>query len=400
MRMRWVTAAMLSIALVGCSGGDDEHGGDDADGGGDGGEDGDGRFGNPDPDDQYFYDGGAYDPDAGCGELMLEPQEIVTEREVTEEVTEVEPVALYLMLDQSASMQAGFLWDPAKTAVGAFVDDPSSKGIDFALDYFPSFLGEAGECSGAGFNAPAVDVGRLPGHAADVHASLDGIPLAVGLGTPIEGALRGAVQYCESFQLVHPDEKCVAVLVTDGYPEILCSADYSVITQIAADGHANGVTTFAAGLAGADFVLLDMIAQAGGAEDCSSDPSRYACDVSSDASQLVDVLKKIRDSITTENTHTETMTEEIPLACEWGLPVTNQLRYDKRLVNVELSAPSGDVVFGRVEDASDCALRGWYYDSFETPTRVIACPETCDLITSTPEAKIDIVVGCKPLPLH
>lgn len=403
MRMWWVTIVAMVSASIGCGGGDDELSSDGESGDG-GSEDGSNAFGNPDPESAFFYDGGSYDPDAGCGESLLEPIEIVTENEIeiTEEVTEVAPVALYLMLDQSASMQAGFLWDPAKTAVKAFVDDPSSKGIDLALDYFPSFLGEPGECNGAGFNVPAVEAGRLPDHAVDIHASLDALPLALGLGTPIEGALRGAVSYCETFQAANPDEKCVAVLVTDGYPEILCSNDYGVIVDIAANAHAKGVTTFAVGLAGADFLLLDMIAQAGGATDCSADPARFSCDVSSGASQLVDVLKKIRDSVTTTNTHTETMTmtEQIPLACEWGLPVTNELRYDKRLVRVELTAPSGNVVFGSVAGPADCALRGWHYDNFDHPTRVIACPETCELIKSTPSAKIDIVVGCKPLPLE
>jgi hypothetical protein len=404
MRMRWVTAVAV-VSIVGCSGGgDDELGGEGDGGDADADTDGNNLFGNPDPDELTIFDGAVYDPDAGCGESLLEPIILVTEDEIviTEEVTEVEPVALYLMLDQSASMQAGFLWDPAKTAVKEFVDDPSSAGIDLALDYFPSFLGEAGECNGAGFNAPAVEAGRLPAHAPNIHASLDALPLALGLGTPIEGALNGAVSYCEAFQAANPDEKCVAVLVTDGYPEILCSNDYGVIVDIAANAHAKGVTTFAVGLAGADFFLLDMIAEAGGATDCSADPARFACDVSGGASQLVDVLKKIRDSVTTTNMYTETttMTEEIPLACEWGLPVSNQLRYDKRLVNVELSAPSGEVIFGRVDDPSTCAVRGWYYDNFDAPTRVIACPQTCELITSTPQAKIDIVVGCKPLPLQ
>jgi hypothetical protein len=404
MRMQWViTAAMLGIA-VGCGGGDDTLG--EGNESGDGGSDASGgdAFGNPDPDETFFYDGGWFDPDAGCGESMLEPGEIVTENEivVTEEVTEVEPVALYLMLDQSSSMQAGFLWDPAKTAVKEFVDDPSSTGIDLALDYFPSFLGEAGECNGAGFNAPAVPIGRLPDNAPNIHASLDGLPLALGLGTPIEGALRGAVSYCESFQAAHPDEKCVAVLVTDGYPEILCSMDYGVIVDIAANAHAKGITTFAVGLAGADFVLLDMIAQAGGATDCSTDPSRFSCDVSGGASQLVDVLKKIRDSVTTSHTHTETMTmtERVPLPCEWALPVSNRRHYDKELVNVELSSPAGEVIFGRVEAPGKCAERGWYYDDFASPTRVISCPETCALIERTPEAQIDIVIGCIPQPLH
>lgn len=347
-------------------------------------------------------DGGG---DPGCGASSVKAEQVVLERviEIEETVTEVQPVALYVMLDQSLSMQTGGLWGPAKTALKAFVDDAGSAGVDIALDYFPPAFGDVGECNGNGYDTPAVAIGRLPDHAAAIHASLDAIPSAAGFGTPMEGALRGVTAFCQAFQAAHSPQKCVAVLVTDGEPQLGCSTNHATITQIAADARTAGVTTFAVGLSGANFTLLDAIAMAGGAEDCSSDPNRFACDVSGGASQLVDALSKIRDVVTTTTTRTEvvTMVEETPLPCEWEIPDSPATPFDKELVNVELSSPAGGAVsLGKVSGFASCAARGWYYDDADAPSRIIACEETCELIQGTAMAQVDILLGCKTVPLE
>jgi Mg-chelatase subunit ChlD len=342
------------------------------------------------------------DPDAGCGATSVMAEQVIVEELVTteEEVTTVEPVALYVMLDQSMSMNTSGLWVPATNALRAFVDDASSAGVDVALDYFPSPFGETDECTGGGYDMPSVAPGRLPAHAPAIHASLDTLPVATGFGTPIEGALRGATSYCQTFQANNVDEKCVAVLVTDGEPFGGCSEDFAALAQIAADARTAGVTTFAVGLEGADFALLDMIAMAGGGEDCSDAADRFACDVSSGAAALSEALEKIRDVVTTTVTHTMTVThtEAVPLECEWEIPEAESgAPFDKKKVNVELAAPSGTTELGQVEGEGECAELGWHYDDAEAPTRIIACEEACELIQSTAEARVDIVLGCPTL---
>jgi hypothetical protein len=420
MRVHLVAVSAIASALLACSGGDplmDRNGGNIQSGAGGTGNAGSGGGGGASGVGGDYGPGGQggskslIDPDAGvedagCGTSSVEAEQIVLEEEIVtmETITEVQPVALYVMLDQSQSMQTSGLWDPAKIALGAFVDDASSEGVDIALDYFPPLFGDVGECDGAGYADPSVPIGRLPGHAAAIHASLDALPLATGGGTPIEGALNGVTTFCKNFQDANPMEKCIAVLVTDGIPQFGCSEDYAAITKIAADAHAAGVTTFAVGLAGADFALLDMIAMAGGAADCSDAADRFACDVSGGASQLVDALNSIRDVVTTTTTHTELVTtiEETPLECEWEIPESKEdQRFDKELVNVQLSSPgAGDVPLGQVPGEDECAARGWHYDDFDEPTRIIACEETCTLIQSTPQAKIDILLGCETWPLE
>jgi hypothetical protein len=423
MRIQWTSAVVAASLVVGCGGGDPEMDRDigNAQGGasgagnqagnggmaGAGGASGDlygpGGQGGTTP--LGGTDGGL-DLDAACGTSSVEAEQIVIMNEIIieEMITEVQPIAMYVMLDQSLSMQLAGLWDPAKVALKAFVDDPSSAGVDLALEYFPAPFGDViGECNGAGYSEPAVPIGRLPDHAPAIHASLDALVAAGGGGTPIEGALRGATEFCKTFQAANPMEKCIAVLVTDGVPELGCSEDYAVITQIATDAQAAGVMTFAVGLAGADFALLDMIAMAGGAADCSDAADRFACDVSGGASQLVDALNNIRDVVTTTTTRTEVTTEieNVPLECEWAIPEEGDRQFDKMLVNVELSSPGGgEVALGYVPDEGSCAARGWFYDDDDAPTRIIACEETCELIQSTELAKVDILLGCETVPIQ
>jgi hypothetical protein len=193
-------------------------------------------------------------------ELVTEQiTEIVTEQvteQVTEEVITQKPASLYIMFDQSASM--GNLWSPAVTAVKSFINDTDSAGLGVGIQYFPI---SGGSCSdGAGYKTPDVAVATLPNNAKAITTSL-GKHSASGIGTPIEGALRGVTQYCLQFQASRPDQQCVAVLVTDGEPELAlgCERDYDKLAAIAAAAKSKGVITFAVGLKGANFTLLDKI---------------------------------------------------------------------------------------------------------------------------------------------
>jgi hypothetical protein len=87
--------------------------------------------------------------------------ETTVEVEVAVEVAK--PVAIYLLQDRSGSMAnwdaaaGASLWDLAKQAVSAVVSDPASAGIDIALEYFPQ---DGHACDGAGYEVPAVALGR------------------------------------------------------------------------------------------------------------------------------------------------------------------------------------------------------------------------------------------------
>ncbi|MET0342549.1 MAG: vWA domain-containing protein, partial [Polyangiales bacterium] len=280
--------------------------------------------------------------------------------------------------------------------------DTKSSGMDIALGYFPG----NGQCSnGSGYDTPAVAMGRLPGNAAKIAASLDDNG-PDGTGTPIEGALRGAIAFCKKFQTQNPTEKCVAVLVTDGRPEYAagCSenaTDLANIAKAAFEG-TNSVRTFAVGLAGADFSLLDKIAQAGGAADCDTTTARFSCDVSSGADKLNVALGKVRDTVTETKTEyqtvlqTVTKTEQRPLACTWAMPEPAAgVAVDKSKVNVTVGGNGLSLPLGKVPAVSSCRAGGWYFDNPSDPKQIVACPETCDAITAAKATDVQIQLGCE-----
>ena len=350
-----------------------------------------------------------------CGASSFEAEQIVVQREVQVEsqVEVVKPVALYVLFDKSRSMgpnnaeYAGKeLWDPAVAAMKSFVNDDRSKDIGIGIQYFPK---SGGSCSnGNGFKTPAVDVDLLPSNAAAISASLDAQnPNGTGGsapwgGTPLEGALRGATEYCKQYQADHEDEQCVAVIVTDGKPEYAsgCSQDHTVLANIAKNAKTAGVTTFAVGLKGADFTLLDKIAKEGGAPDCDEGASTYACDVTSGANKLSEALGQIRDKVvkTEIKTVVETVVESSTLPCEWAIPEQPEGKtFDRDKVNIRLRAGGVETTFVRVPTAAACEGDAWHFDNPDDPKRLVACPSACQNIKEKPEGKIEILMGCATL---
>jgi hypothetical protein len=42
----------------------------------------------------------------------------------------------------------------------------------------------------------------------------------------------------------------------------------------------------------------------------------------------------------------------------------------------------------------EAAGSGWYYDDGDSPTRVVACPATCDVVENLVEARVEVLVSC------
>lgn len=330
---------------------------------------------------------------------------------VTTQVVTKTPVALYFMQDQSGSMlfPGSFnnlvaKWDQTKTALTAFVNDQNSVGIDVAIQYFAL---PAGGCDGANYITPEVAMGPLPANAQPIINSLAAhLP---STDTPIEPALRGVTQYCVQHQT--PDEKCVAVLITDGTPST-CAGDPAALAQIAKDAYdQHGVITFAIGMDGADYNMLNGIAAAGHGDCTPPAPGNEACNVSAGGTAFIDALNTIRGSVTKTETHLETHqeTQQTKLACEFTLPAPpDGQKFDKEKVNVEVTTAAGQQEIYNVPTLGDCAAasnKGWYYDDLTKPTKILVCPGTCTdlgggvgdggVVTGTgPAPRVDISLGC------
>jgi hypothetical protein len=346
-------------------------------------------------------DAAAGDPQVGsCGASVLSAKSVVVEREVEvrTEVVTTKPTTFYLMFDQSLSMGVGQLWQPAVRALKSFLTSDRSQDVSMALQYFPIATGVC--ATGAGYATPDVPPGMLPGNAEALENSLDAHAPA-GLGTPIQGALLGVTEYCKAYQAEHPGEQCISILATDGKPELAigCEEDPEQLAAIAQRAHEAGVITFAVGLQGANFALLDEIARRGGAPDCDSTQPSYACDVSQGPGRLSDALAAIRDSLVTETVHTELVkkVEHVALSCEWNIPaMRDEFRvFDRDKVNIRLSYAGATSMLVRVASAEACTDYGWYYDNPEAPSRFIACPAVCDAVEQANDAQVDILLGCQ-----
>lgn len=357
-------------------------------------------------------------PMASCASRAVEAETIERVVEVTIEEEVVVPSVFYLMLDSSGSMVsdpftlAGLIeevldffglgqrppapnkWDYAVAGLTSFVNDPNSAGLELSLGYFP----EGGLCDGSGYDVPSVPLGLLPENAPALESSLAArVPSG---GTPLEGALRGATRFCLGYNAEHPEASCVAVLITDGAAEQCDARSAEQLAAIAAEAAERGVLTFATGMQGADFAVLDAIGQAGGG-DCDPNTPGFACDLTADQGAFQSALNGIRDRTRTQ-TRIETRVERevTKLPCQFEIPAPEAGEvFDPERVNVAISLPGAEPeTLSGVAQAQDCgAAGGWYYDDPALPSSIHACPSSCEFLEAQTDARVDLLFGCKTI---
>ncbi len=338
-----------------------------------------------------------------------EPVQIEVEVQVPIDVPVPQPLAIYIMLDKSLSMNDPTVpggstskWSSAVSSINDFVQDPDSQHMEVALQYFP--IGGA-QCNGSGYDTPAVPMGPLPGNATSISSSLDGTQPSDF--TPFEGALRGVTSFCAQFQTQTEGVPCIAVLVSDGEPTQCVGSDlnFGPLAAIADDAYSNSnVRTFTVGMEGASLPLLEQVAQFGGT-DCtdgkaSDTDGLFACDLRSGMT-LLEALEAIREWMTRIDFETQYRPDiQLQLSkCDWGIPEPPEGEtFDKTMVNVQFTEPGMDPVnIGKAPSEAGCSQvqDGWYYDNEDNPTTIIACPQTCEYITSVVDGRIDIQFGCE-----
>lgn len=357
-------------------------------------------------------------PEESCAIRAVEAETIERVVEVPIEEEVVVPSVFYLMLDSSGSMQndpftltsliqqvLDFLglgggaaqpnkWDYAVAGLKRFVNDPDSAGLELSLGYFP----EGGQCDGSGYDVPSVPLGELPQNAPAIESSLDArVPAG---GTPLEGALRGATRFCLAFNKEHPEASCVAVLITDGAAAECDARTAAQLAAIATGAAEQGVLTFAAGMEGADFAVLDAIGRAGGG-DCDPSAPGFACDLTSNQDAFTNALNGIRDRTRTQTRIERRIEREVQtLPCEWEIPEPPAGEvFDSKRINVAFSTPLAAArTLTGVAQAADCgAAGGWYYDDPLQPSSIRACPSSCELLSTLPDARVDLLFGCRTI---
>ncbi|MEJ7733885.1 MAG: vWA domain-containing protein [Polyangiaceae bacterium] len=297
----------------------------------------------------------------------------------TSDEAKLQPVAMYIVVDKSGSMDDNNKWDNAEQAFVAFFQDPAADDLKVALRFWPNGNCDSDNCSTDACAQPEVDVGLLsdPAHeAALVTAYQNEGP---GGDTPMSAALAGATQWAVTYGAANPTEKAVVILVTDGEPNG-CEEDPDDIAAYAAAAYASdGVLTFAVGLQGSGEDTMNTIAMAGGTN------TGFFIGNANAAADLLAALKAIQESV---------------VSCAFAMPEPTDPSspIDPKLVNVTYTAGDGGPpqTIKQVQDASQCtAAGGWFYDNPVTPTTIELCPATCDAVQSDTGAKINIVLGCK-----
>lgn len=353
------------------------------------------------------------DPDADCGGQSLAAESVTIEEVITEEITELAPADVYVMMDKSGSMNQGPQpWDAVKNALIQFVQSPESAGMWIGIQYFPLGVSNSGctssdptcacipftnicwrlsgaSCNVSDYAKPDVPIQLLPGAAQAMIDSLNrNNPSG---GTPTHPALQGAMQYAMQHASTNGGRKTTVVLATDGAPND-CSSTADNVAQVAATGLANNpsIQTFVVGIG--NIANLNLIAQAGGTGQA------LIVDPANAGQQFLAAMNQIRGTITQTVTRTITRTEVVPLECEWVMPAPQEgQEQDPQKVNVRFTSGGTQQSLGMVPDQAACATHqnGWYYDQPTDPTKIIACPDACDAIKAATDARIDILVGCQ-----
>jgi hypothetical protein len=310
--------------------------------------------------------------DAACAQSTIEAKQT--------------PLDMFIMFDQSLSMQLGNYWVPVTNALKQFVQSREMDGVGVGLGYFglhamPPLLGvEPGSCNANDYARPDVPIEVLPGVSQKIISSLDA-HAPVG-GTPTTPALQGAMQYATQWANMHTDRKTIVVLATDGEPQGCADQgvpnDIGAASMVAAQGAAANpsINTYVVGIGNVQG--LNQIAQAGG--------SRMAYIVQGGNGQaFLDAMKQIRG---------------IALGCEYEIPRPDGKLPDFKKVNMYHTPTGGaEGVIYHVTGPNDCGKGGWYYDldAQGNPIGIKVCPDSCKQLIDG-GGRIDIQVGCSSIP--
>jgi hypothetical protein len=362
-RLVGVALCVLAARVVGCSASDDGSGTAEARGtsgsvgsGGSGAWGGSGATGGGLAIDGGLTGDGALTADSAC----------VGETKQAEKI----PLSMYILLDRSGSMTnyGSPKWSQAVNAINTFVSDQSLVAIKVALQ---AWSGQ-GPCDGSVYDTPAIPMSPVPASAPQIASWLS--TLSPYGNTPTQGALLGLQKYTTQYASQNPGEKVIGLLVTDGLPTT-CSLSQSVLMGIASNTF-NGtpsILVYTMGMQGADFGLLDLLAQAGG--------TGKAFDATGGTQAFIDALQTISGSA---------------LSCEFEVPTPETGTLDPDKVNVEFTPTSGAAQpLYKVDNEAACVAWGWYYDDPIAPTRVILCPDTCNQVKQDTQGRIDLILGCK-----
>jgi hypothetical protein len=257
-------------------------------------------------------------------------------------------------------------------------------------------------CDAAYYAMPDVAVGTLDGTAAGQAATLNAALAGHSPAgyTPTGPALSGALTFARSRIASMPTHRVAIVLVTDGlpggflpgFPPAEClPGDIAGISALASGAMGAGgsppVLTFVIGLFSSGNAAqtaqtnLDMLAKAG---QNSTTATAVIIPTGQDVTApLLAALQQVQSKA---------------IACDYQIPSTG---VNFKQVNVQFTNGSGAVtpiLHAPPDGAGGCDARGgWYYDkdpSTATPTKITACPASCQMFQTDLAGHVDVILGC------
>ncbi|HYP86537.1 MAG TPA: vWA domain-containing protein [Polyangiaceae bacterium] len=301
--------------------------------------------------------------------------------------TELSPVYLVFLLDESGSMGDGQhgdrtkKWDPVTSALKAFFADPESSGITASLSMFPLDKTPPGpadesiqaDCDADVYSTPIVSPSALPDDKSFA-AAMTAVEPPNEFGTPTLPALTGTIDYAESLLAEDKSRKVAIVMVTDGDP-VSCDGNTISATAAAAQAVADHIPTYVIGV-GESLTSLDAIAKGGGTDKAFivslTKPEQTRTD-------LLDAIELIRGQA---------------ISCELDIPAPPPgKKLDPDKVNVHYSGETQDdtsLKYG-IDCTGDTA---WHYDDATKPTKILLCDDTCATVKADTKAKLGVEFAC------
>ena len=288
------------------------------------------------------------------------------------------PVAMFITVDKSGSMDDDGKWINARNAFTSFFTDPAADELKVALRFWPDESCNT-SCDVQGCAVAQVEMGPLsdPAHEQAL-IDLFNSKSPAGL-TPMEAALAGAEQYALNYQQqAEALERIVVILLTDGAPTA-CNENINVISSYASDAYnQEEILTFAVGLAGSRENDMNTIAAAG------QTGQGYFIGNGNAEAELLQALKDI---------------QEVAVSCTFAIPESPDPTkpVDPNQVNVYVKNDPNDegTLIGQVSDAGACGNGGWYYDDPTDPAIIELCPETCEIANQSEGSGVAIEIGCQ-----
>jgi hypothetical protein len=280
-------------------------------------------------------------------------------------------------------------WKLTKEALARTFDTLPGGGALVGLSFF-SNNGACGVDS-----EPTVEVDALDGaQRRELTSALDDIN-PDGL-TPIVGATILAYAHLHQ-ELEAPGNRYV-VLLTDGSESCAPESVKRLLDDEVQRARMANIRTFVIGAPGSEGAraLLSELAYRGGtaaspgcAHDIDGPAEEGDCHL--DMTESDDFAKALASALGTVSTAAQ--------SCEFAVPESG--RPDD--VNVQYTGPSGGPECFKKDDSRPCAdgADGWQFATGvggePDRTKVVLCGGACDKIRKDPSARVDVLVGCKPI---